>query len=218
MPFSDFGPTAGTEDAAALRFIIRERKAVRVMNRDFEKMLVGQCAPTLAGIKPANLFRFSGSGRAIKREVSYWDKELSRHGISVEIIKECPRTDSVLVYVYRKEWLEEILSGSEIREFLEGKGYARAENCGRFLEQLSERLCLEEEFPHEVGIFLGYPLEDVIGFIENKGQNYTSCGFWKTYGDPREAGNRFDGYRACINLFMKRFENGTPVIQLLRAV
>ena len=188
------------------------------MNRNFEKMLVEQCAPTLAGIKPANLFRFSGGGKEIRREVSYWDRELNRHGISVEIIKECPGTDSILVYVYRKEWVEEILSGSDVRDFLERKGYSRSANCGRFLEQLSERLCLEEEFPHEVGIFLGYPLEDVIGFIENRGQNYTSCGFWKTYGDPCEARSRFNRYRACINMFMKMFENGIPVIQLLRAV
>lgn len=188
------------------------------MDRNFEKMLVEQCAPTLAGIKPANLFRFSGGGKEMRREILYWDQELNRHGISVDIIRECPRTDSVLIYVYRKEWLEKILSGSEVREFLERKGYARSENSGGLLEQLSRRLCLEEEFPHEVGIFLGYPLEDVIGFIENRGRNYTSCGFWKTYGDPREARNRFDGYRACINKFMKMFENGMPVIQLLRAV
>ena len=46
-----------------------------------------------------------------------------------------------------------------------------------FLRQLSNRLCLEHDFPHEIGIFLGYPLEDVVGFIENQGKNYTCSGY-----------------------------------------
>lgn len=42
------------------------------MDRNFEKMLVEQCAPTLAGIKPANLFRFSGGGKEPKQPERFW--------------------------------------------------------------------------------------------------------------------------------------------------
>lgn len=189
------------------------------MDRSFEKMLVEQCAPTLAGIKPANLFRVLDCDRELlQREVSYWNRELSHYGIFVKNIKECPETNSVLVYVYRKKWVEEILSRLEVKKFLKQQRYLLSNTCEQVLEQLSYRLCLGREFPHEIGIFLGYPLEDVIGFIENKGQNYTCCGFWKTYGDPKEARHRFEGYRTCINKCTKMFDNGIPVIQLLAAV
>ena len=189
------------------------------MSRCFEKMLVEQCAPTLSGIKPANLFRYcAGGGDAVRREIAYWDKELSQHGISVKIIKECPESEAVLVYVYRKRWVEKILADPETVAFLKQKGYMMPGSCGFILQQLSNRLCAEKHFPHEIGVFLGYPLEDVIGFIENRGRNYTCCGFWKTYGDPREARHRFDRYRNCIRMCMNRFENGIPVIQLLAAV
>lgn len=189
------------------------------MNREFEKMLVEQCAPTLAGIKPANLFRFpAGGGEAIRMEISHWNKELSRFGISVRIMRECPLTSAVLIYVFRRAWVEKILSDREVRGFLRQKGYIVSRKCEPVLRQLSRRLNLEKDFPHEIGIFLGYPLSDVIGFIENRGQNYTCCGFWKTYGDPGEARDRFDGYRASINAYTKMFDSGTPVIKLLTAV
>ena len=46
------------------------------------------------------------------------------------------------------------------------------------LARLIERLKDADEFPHEIGLFLGYPPEDVEGFIqEPNGQKYT--GIWK---------------------------------------
>ena len=86
-----------------------------------------------------------------------------------------------------------------------------------FLKQLSNRLCLEHDFPHEIGIFLGYPLEDVVGFIENQGKNYTCSGYWKTYGDPQEATRRFDSYRECTEVCREKYRQGTPIIQLVKA-
>lgn len=42
-----------------------------------------------------------------------------------------------------------------------------------------------KNFPHEIGIFLGYPLDDVIGFIEHK--PYYLVGDWKVYQNVNEA-------------------------------
>jgi hypothetical protein len=43
------------------------------------------------------------------------------------------------------------------------------------------------EFPHEIGIFLGYPPEDVAAFIENDGKNYACRTHWKVYFEPDAA-------------------------------
>lgn len=51
-----------------------------------------------------------------------------------------------------------------------------------------------KEFPHEIGIFLGYPIWDVEGFIEHKGQNYKFCGYWKVYQDVEGAKLKFKEY------------------------
>lgn len=50
------------------------------------------------------------------------------------------------------------------------------------LTRLAQRMEAVGDFPHEVGFFLGYPAEDVVGFIRNKGQNFKFCGRWKVYG------------------------------------
>lgn len=188
------------------------------MERAFEQQMIEQGAPTLMGIKPANLFRyFASETEQVFREVSKWKRRLKPYGVSVEIIKVCPRTKSYLVYIYRRSSLEKILKKQKVCKFLEASGYCIETETEGLLAQLSERLCLEDDFPHEIGIFLGYPLCDVIGFIENKGKNYTCCGCWKAYGDPREARRRFNAYRICTKVCKARFEQGTSVIQLVVA-
>ena len=34
------------------------------------------------------------------------------------------------------------------------------------------------EFPHEVGLFLSYPPEDVKGFIDHRANNFKCAGLW----------------------------------------
>ncbi len=73
------------------------------------------------------------------------------------------------------------------------------------LRQLSRRLCCEADFPHEIGVFLGYPLYDVVGFIENQGRNFTCCGCWKAYGDPDAAQQHFAQLNKCTAVYLRLF-------------
>lgn len=182
------------------------------MYETFEAALVEQCAPTLAGVKPANLFRFSGIGARASAEA--WDGLLRPLGVCVQVLKECG--DACMIYVYRPQWVERLLQESANRRFLEEMGYVSGD-AASMLTQLSDRLCLEREYPHEIGVFLGYPLRDVIGFIENRGWNYTCCGFWKSYSDPEEAEQCFERYRVCTARCTRLFYQGTPVTQLVAA-
>ena len=188
------------------------------MERTFEELLVEQCAPTLAGIKPASLFRYQGADRRqAVRTAAHWTRELAPFDIRVRILKVCPRTGAVLIYLYRETELEGLLAEPAVQAFLEGSGYRTEGGCPGLLRQLSRRLCLEEEFPHEIGVFLGYPLEDVVGFIRNRGRNYTCCGYWKAYGDPEAAQKRFDQYRRCTAACCEQFRKGTAITQLIAA-
>ena len=82
------------------------------------------------------------------------------------------------------------------------------------LQQLSRRLCCEADFPHEIGVFLGYPLYDVVGFIENAGRNFTCCGCWKAYGDPSAAQRHFAQLNKCTAVYLRLFRSGTPIQRL----
>jgi hypothetical protein len=184
------------------------------MKKIWEDLLVEQCSPTLAGIKPGSLFRYEGD--SAEHLVCQWDKQLRPLGIRVTILKRCQRTGASMVYVYRERWLSRILRGRPVAAFLAGYGYPNS-GVAAMLGTLSRRYCVEREMPHEIGVFLGYPLEDVVGFIENKGQNFTCCGCWKSYGDPTVAQRWFDRYRACTSSYQQQYYSGTPIIQLVVA-
>ena len=151
------------------------------MERNFETVMVEQCAPVLAGLKPAGLFRYeTGDSADLARRVKSWNAQLNPKGLQVRVLKGCVRTRQYLVYVYRESKLAAVLAQESVQNFLRQESYRLPENgapeIGSLLIQLSRRLCCSAEFPHEIGVFLGYPLKDVVGFIENRGQNFTCCG------------------------------------------
>ena len=185
----------------------------------FEALLVEICAPTLMGVKAASLFRYSViDGEDVFDEVDHFNHKLQSFGIRIVILKKCCKSDSYLIYVYRKKLLVPILQDENVKAFLLRNGYDGEDSVEGMLQTLSERLCLQEDFPHEIGIFLGYPLDDVIGFIENEGRNCTCCGYWKVYGNPVHAKKKFNVYDTCTSYCKKLFAHGISVPQLAVAI
>ena len=185
-----------------------------VSRRSFAFDLASLCAPTLAGLKPASLFRYQpGAGQSGSAMAAAWHAALCDRGVAVRVLKNCPRTGAVLVYVYRPAQMDTLLKNCDVLHFLQSEGY-RPGTADALLAQLSQRLCCEGDFPHEVGIFLGYPLADVIGFIQNRGKNFTACGYWKVYADPTAAQAEFDRYKKCERIYARCYYNGTPIRRL----
>jgi hypothetical protein len=85
------------------------------------------------------------------------------------------------------------------------------------IEKLKEGLMRSACFPHEIGLFLGYPLEDVVGFIENSGQNCICTGCWKVYHNEDEARKLFERYDKCTKVYMRLFAEGKPIERLIVA-
>ncbi len=174
------------------------------MERNFETVMIEQCAPVLAGLKPAGLFRYETRDCAdLARRVRSWNEQLASKGLSVRVLKGCVRTHQFLIYVYREARLRAIFADEAVRAFLAREGY-----------QLPQGLCCSAEFPHEIGVFLGYPLTDVVGFIENRGRNFTCCGCWKAYGDPNAARRHFAQLSKCTAVYLRLFHSGTPISRL----
>lgn len=70
------------------------------------------------------------------------------------------------------------------------------------------------EFPHEIGIFLGYPLEDVEGFMYHKEEGCKCIGFWRVYGDEKKARETFRSYQNCTQAYLRSWECGRSLEQL----
>ena len=194
-----------------------------------ENYLIDCCSPTLASLKSGSLFncRHNNEQASISECVSEWNTEFSGRGIRMCILR---MTDhSALIYVYRETSLSRSLSDPEVKSFLEGYGYevfSCCNGCGdsecnecsidRCLEHLSRRISRSGgEFPHEIGVFLDYPLDDVRGFIENNGRNCKAVGMWKVYGDEASARKRFARFTKCTSVYSDLWRSGRrSVLQL----
>lgn len=181
--------------------------------REFDRLLALHCAPALAGIKPANLISVQKTQCAGLNELlEVYNLRLKDRGIRMEIL--CRRKTYALLLVYRGDLLWRELRAEKTRRFLTRRGYRDWHSLGTVLADLKRRLrfC---PVPHEIGLFLGYPLEDVAGFIEHGGRGCKVCGYWKVYSDEEAAQRRFQEYTLCRAVFCRRVRDGDSLLQLL---
>lgn len=181
-----------------------------------EKYLIDHCSPTLASIKTANLFTCEmPSEEELEQNIKYWNSHMEEKGISLIILRKSER--KALVYVCRMDKLQKDLEKPGVAAFLRQYGYTISD-AEYAVERLKKRIRLSEEFPHEIGIFLGYPLGDVVGFIENAGKNCKCSGCWKVYCDECEAMRLFAMYKKCREIYKNLWSQGRSILQLTVAV
>lgn len=177
-----------------------------------EKMLIEHCSATLASIKMANLFNISFDDvKDLEEQICYWNKSMQKKGIHLFVLKIT--NGKALVYVYRKKSLERCLENPFILDFLRKYGYENGE-IEESLNHLKTRMIQNEGFPHEIGVFLDYPLKDVEGFIENKGKNFKISGMWKVYANENETEKLFARYKKCREIYIRLWKQGKSVMQL----
>ena len=168
--------------------------------KSIETQIALQCAPLISGLKVSNLLIISAEDEALVRVI------LRRSGIS--FFRLLRTGEKVTFLLFRKNPLEAYLKQQEVEAMLAEAGYAEL-SLGNILSTFQKRyahyMSAGGRFPHEMGLLLGYPAEDVKGFVENEGKNFLYSGYWKVYADVEEKRRLF-----------QKFENAKEtVIQLL---
>lgn len=177
-----------------------------------EKYLIKCCAPTLAGKKVGNIFSVSKNEINLN-EISLWNLKLNHLNIEIRILKESD--EKYIIYVFNRILLENLLRNKSHQTFLSTYLYSDF-NLNSTLEHLKSRLGGSDEFPHEIGIFLGYPLCDVIGFIKYKGKYFKKSGIWKVYGNTKQCDEIFKDFHKCKNCFIYLYEQGYKTIDIIK--
>lgn len=175
-----------------------------------EKYLIEHCAPTLASLKTASLFSYHAA-QDPEDDVKHLNRIFRDKGVELLILKR--EENAMLIYVCRRTQLAKDLERPGAKELLERYGYTDTSVDGA-IERLRMRLASGDGFPHEIGLFLGYPVEDVFGFIENAGQNCKCCGCWKVYCNECEAVRTFARYKKCRDIYKRLWQEGRSVLQL----
>ncbi len=185
--------------------------------RSFEQLMGFHAAPTLLGMKPASMLSFRKSSfEDFETLLASYRNCFSCKGISVYRLAE--GEEHVLILFYRAAALDQALRREDVRTLLTSYGYPAEGSLEELLEVLESRLRLRKSFPHEIGLFLGYPPEDVKGFIEHRGQDFAYSGYWKVYSNEQETRRLFERYTACTDEFCRQLNAGVNFAELLQAV
>lgn len=171
--------------------------------------VIRHAAPTLAGIKTGNLFPCTFSSlQDMVRDLRAINRVLVPRGLRLLPLR-C-QAGRALLYLFRPAALSRDLSRDAARQLLQQVGYESLDQPA-CLRELTRRLRADSTFPHEIGLFLGYPPEDVKGFITHQGKHCKCVGCWKVYGDEAAAQQRFAAYRSCTDNYCRRRAGGASL-------
>ena len=177
-----------------------------------EELIVRHCSPTLAGIKTGNIIACHEAGAEENRDfVRYLNSILVPKGLRAMLFSR-GGDRSEMIYVYRPEKLKKDLSDETAREILKKADYP-VDNATHCVIKLLQRLRQNRGFPHEIGLFLGYPAVDVRGFIRHGECKCT--GLWKVYeSDTDQAQKMFARCRHCTKAYLQRNREGWSLSRL----
>ena len=178
-----------------------------------EQLLVEHCSPTLAGIKTGNLFSCAYTSKEqLISVIRSLNRRLVPKGIRILLLRYSEKR--ALIYVYRPTALKKDFRNPATADLLAETGY-HCNSAVRSVSFLARKLRGNDTFPHEIGLFLGYPPEDVKGFILHKAADYKCVGCWKVYGNEEKAREIFSLYKHCTAVCCLKWHAGVDLEELI---
>lgn len=176
-----------------------------------DEIVIRCCAPTLAAIKTGSMFVCPFESRAeMTASLRSINSSLIPKGVCALPLRY--EDGKALIYLYRPAMLAEDLRDPVAASILKDAGYPAGGTSGH-IAWLIRRLRESETFPHEIGLFLGYPAVDVRGFIRH-GECKCS-GIWKVYeSDAAQAERTFARCRHCKKAYLQRNREGWSLSRL----
>lgn len=140
---------------------------VKQMNLDnLEVQIALQCAPLISGLRFSNLFNVNNE------QADYLISLMNEMHISWKILFR--GKEKLTMLLYKKDILENYFSDIRVKNILKNSGYEKnivdEEDISGLIDTFADRYCCymqtKKYFPHEMGLFLGYPVEDVEGYLK----------------------------------------------------
>ncbi|MDU2197214.1 MAG: DUF3793 family protein [Peptostreptococcaceae bacterium] len=185
------------------------------LNSSYIKRILELLGPVILGSKPAEILNISGKPNIKESklmEIKSFFNSCSK--ISYKIINTYD--GGIRVLFINKTSLSRVFFNKKCINFLKFIGYPSDYNLDSYINMLVDKLH-SEEFPDEIGIFLGYPLKDVLGFMGYGRNKLSATRYWRIYGDPSisyEVSNSFLKDRAI----MKEMINSSSLSELKNVI
>lgn len=147
----------------------------------YHKILTRCAAPVLEYVKPSSLV-------SLPKELKADDIILKTQNLEMMLLYKYRL--SQMVFIFNRKMLNSIINNEKTHHLLKRYSYPDKPELDMYLEHLKKRLKdftdKRTDFPHEIGVFLGYPYQDVMDFIDGK-KDCCFCGYWKVYNNPHQA-------------------------------
>lgn len=186
------------------------KKMQQINMKQIENQLVFQCAPLITGLKISNLF-------VMKSE--HWQRIcslLQKNNIHCHILYQADH--SLTALLYRPLMLSAYLHKQQVSYMLSQEGYAKIELdwiLTSFTRRYQKYRMGLQPFPHELGLLLGYPWEDVAGFVQHNGSNSLYTGYWKVYANVPSKRQLFRKYEYAREQLLEKIAHGNKLEQIL---
>lgn len=164
---------------------------------EFRIWLFVEASGVILGKKTGELLmiRKNRSALSVKERIHLIVLMCDRCRLSHAVLYRCE--DSARVIVYERErllrdlaqvppWVFNRLAYPQLSYGLEAED---------FLERIGQRWQDTGKIPHEIGLCLGYPIKDVLGFMGLVDLPCTGCCGWRVYGCPDESIMLYRRYR-----------------------
>lgn len=184
-------------------------------NSTYIKRVLEIIGAVVLGSKPSEIINIPGSIE---------DKEVKLHQIE-SFFCQCSRiTYRIIstnnggkrVLFINEKSMAKVLSNKRCINFLKFVGYSYEYKLNEYIDELVVRL-ESEEFPHEIGVFLGYPLKDVLGFMGYGKNELVEIKNWRIYGDKELSYKVYNSFRRD-KAIMKEMVQTMSIKELKRAI
>ncbi|WP_317310589.1 DUF3793 family protein [Clostridium thermobutyricum] len=189
-------------------------KKIGVMDtkESLEKYLLFTLSPVIGGLKPSSTITLSYD----KKEYSIWSN-YKKEFLEILKLKEIvlrKGTKAEIILIYNEENLLNCINKKDNRKFLNKLGYdltlTLEENLDILVYRYEKYHC-----PHELGVFLGIPIEDVIDFMECSDKKCLMCGYWKVFNNYNNAKDIFNKYDISKNIMIKSIEENKALLNIV---
>ncbi|GAB6168658.1 DUF3793 family protein [Clostridium carnis] len=178
--------------------------------------LIYSLSPVIAGFKPSSTINFKREYRNLYFNWNEYGKSFIKE-LGLDYISLREEDDYVVVLIYRSDTLEKHLREQNNLKFLSKLEYDENDSVEAWLSTLKKRYELYH-CPHELGVFLGIPIEDVIDFMECSSKKCLMCGYWKVYNDYYKAQEIFNTYDKSKEYVVNNVLEGRSILSLVQSI
>lgn len=184
-------------------------------NSLYIKRILEMLGAVILGSKPAEIINVPGSIEDKQMKLSQIESFFSNCSrITYRIITTHDGGKRVL-FINEKS-MKNILANKRCINFLKFVGYPSDYELNDYMDELVFRL-QSEEFPHEIGVFLGYPLKDVLGFMGYGKNELVEVRNWRIYGDKETSYEVYDNFMRD-KAIMKEMIETMNITELRKAI